>query len=129
MVAHTTGLKVNGLQEKDGSNIISKISKMRTTKELLQLTLDEGNKLHKTPKAQRKFWLTGLCGFVLFHLYDEKIINGKEFKVLSKFIEKNKPETTDENFYGTLDYLIGYYWPNGQWKPRKQWLEDQIKSL
>jgi hypothetical protein len=105
---------------------------MRTIKELLQLTLDEGNKLHLTPKGQRKFRFTGLCGFVLFYIYHEDIdlINGKEFDVLYKFIEDNKPKTPISNkFYGTIDYHIGYYWPSGKWAPRKKWLIDQIKNI
>ena len=120
---------------------------MRTIKELLQLTLDEGNKLHKIPKAKRKFYFTGLCGFVLFYLSDDlyhlylsddlyhhdddlNLINDKEIAVLSTFIEDNKPKTpTSNKFYGTIDYNIGYYWEKGKWAPRKKWLETHIKSL
>jgi hypothetical protein len=105
---------------------------MKTIKELLQLTLDEGNKLHLIPKAKRKFCFTGLCGFVLFYLYhqDLNLINDKEFNLLYQFIGDNIPKTpTSDKFYGTIDYNIGYYWPSGKWAPRKKWLEDQIKSL
>ena len=101
---------------------------MRTTKELLQLTLDELNKLHKIPKAKRKFKLTGLCGFIMFYL-NEELITDKEMIILSEFIDNNRPKKPIKNFYGTFDHEIGYYWPTGKWKPRKKWLEKHIKSL
>lgn len=101
---------------------------MRTIKELLQLTLDEANKLHQIPKAKRQFQFTGLCGFIMFYL-NEELITDKEMEVLSEFIENNRPKKTTEGFYGTFDHEIGYYWPSGKWTPRKKWLEKQIKSL
>ena len=102
---------------------------MRTTKELLQLTLDELNNLRETPKMKGHFQFRGLCGFTTFYLYDDDLITNKELKILSDFIENNRPEKLPKGFYGTLDHNIGYYWPQGNWTPRKKWLEKHIKSL
>ena len=101
---------------------------MKTIKELLQLTLTEGNKSFKTGGyLPPQFAYYGLCGFVNA-LKKVSIINAKEFIILDSFIHNNRPQKSSPHYRKTQEYKA-YYWKEGLWKPRRKWLIDQIKSL
>lgn len=94
---------------------------MRTNKELLQLLLDNIDKLG-----------TGLCALAQ-RLNDEDIMSYNDWDKVNFYIYKNKP------FYYRLRrslWLVislpehmsySFFWPIGQKEPRIKWLEQQIK--
>jgi len=96
----------------------------RTLKELLQLTLSQGNKtFKKRVPFLYPFGHLGLCGFVKCLL-----INEKELTILIDFIENNRP-SPDSPHYCKTRQDSSFYWAPWLWAPRKKWLIDQIKSL
>ena len=103
---------------------------MRSTKQLLQLTLREGNlnfnKGIPNDDLYEKGFI-GLCGFVS-NLYHIHMIDYREFDTLNQFIELHRPK--ENSPLRTKNYSNGsaYYWPRGKWAPRKRWLEYHIKS-
>ena len=97
--------------------IIDKIRGRRSEKQLLEILLLNGE-----PHLSE-----GLC-WVSYTLFSREIINGKEFKYLSRFLENNRPKFGSPHYDHNQSNSV-YYWPRGEWQPRKLWLEDQIKSL
>lgn len=63
---------------------------------------------------------TGMCLSVML-MESEKVINGKEFKELRKFIAKEGKK--EERSIGN------YWWIDGDKKPRLQWLNEKIAEL
>ena len=80
---------------------------MRTNKELLQLLLDNIDRLQ-----------FGLCHLVNTLRIREEITN-KEYEHLHKIINCNPP---------AIRTSFSYYWPIGRQEPRIKWLEQQIKK-
>lgn len=95
---------------------------MKTIKELLQIVLDDGNKnfIRGDPYYPHGYY--GLCGFVRI-LNEKKIINDKDHEILQDFIENNDPRDTITRMQK------GFFWPAGQWSPRKRWIKNKIKEL
>lgn len=96
---------------------------MRTTKELLQLILKEGNQSFTT-RYDANF---GLCSFI-YHLKEIGKITIEEHIAVKKYIKGNRPKS------GTIHYRKSrahseFYWKIYAWTPRRKWLIDQIKSL
>jgi hypothetical protein len=103
---------------------------MKTIKELLQLTLKEGNLKFKKGIPNDEYYSNGymgLCGFIV-HLRTSEIITRGEFNILDEFITNNRPQP-DSPHYDNFRKYDGYFWKRGLWEPRKRWLKDQIKSL
>ena len=96
---------------------------MRTTKQLLKITLKHGNKIFVQGNKKIITYtegFKGLCGFI-FHLYlTYDVLNEEEAETLIQFIRDNQPDPDAHKLF---------YWPVGEWLPRQKWLEDQIKSL
>ena len=89
----------------------------RDIKELLQAVLEEGNKNYSY----------GICSLVCnMCAYGE--INEEERKDLMEYIKSHRPKP-DSPHYCESQRISAFFWPIGEWKPRKKWLEDQIKSL
>ena len=84
---------------------------MRTTKELLQLLLDN-----------KYYFCDGLCGLAVY-LYYNKIISKKEYLYIKKYLHSLNVIT--------LRKLFGcsYFWIEGEWEPREKWLKSKIKKL
>jgi len=101
---------------------------MRTIKELLQLTLEEGNKNFKKGNEIYYYGFTGLCGFVNNHMYRPGIITRYEYEILDNFINTNRPQKNSPHYRSTMEYHA-YYWKQYAWIPRKKWLIDQIKNM
>jgi hypothetical protein len=83
---------------------------MRTTKELLELTLrgmDNG------------LFRKGLCGLI-DRLRRENFIGLEEWYHLSNYINQNSPKKT-------YDYM--WYWKPGNKKPRIKWLKKHIELM
>jgi hypothetical protein len=98
---------------------------MRTIKELLQVTLTEGNKKFKKGNPNRPVYengYVGLCGFVE-DLQELGIITHQERDILDNFINTHKP------FLGENYKYYTYYWKEGKWNPRKKWLIYQINNI
>ena len=103
---------------------------MRTIKELLQITLNEGNlNFEKGVNDDLLYYngFIGLCGFVA-HLRDLQIITTNELNSLEKFINDNRPKPNSPH-YSKKQKLMCYYWKNGQWNPRKKWLMFHINNI
>jgi hypothetical protein len=94
------------------------MKKNKNIKELLQIVLKNGN-IYFTG------W--GLCIFIHQLYYQQKISDG-EYKVLYKFIKKNRPKP-DSPHYSKINRGSAFYWTMGQWAPRKRWIIDQIKNM
>jgi len=98
--------------------LFDKIRGRRSEKQLLKILLLYGE----------EHLLEGLC-WTTYKLFSfREIINGKEFKYLLNFIENNRPQKGSPHYDPNQRNSV-YYWPRKEWKPRKLWLEDQIKSL
>ena len=97
--------------------LFDKIRGRRSEKQLLTILLLNG-------EAEL---LEGLC-WLAYKLFSREIINGKEFKYLLNFIENNRPKFGSSHYDPNQTNSV-FYWPSGEWQPRKLWLEDQIKSL
>jgi hypothetical protein len=97
--------------------ILNFIRGRRSEKQLLEIILLQG-------EAEL---LEGLC-WVVYKLFSKEILNAKEFKYLSDFLQHNRPRAGSPHFDPKQVNSV-FYWPSGEWKPRKAWLEDQIKSL
>jgi len=95
--------------------IIDKIRGRRSEKQLLEILLLNGE-----PHLSE-----GLC-WVSYTLFSREIINGKEFKYLSRFLENNRPKFGSPHYDHNQSNSV-YYWPRGEWKPRKLWIEDLIE--
>jgi hypothetical protein len=103
---------------------------MRNLKELLKITLKKGNLLFKKGIPHDDLYYNGfigLCGFVNYLKYSETI-TFDEYISLIDFITENKPKF-DSPHYATNQKHMGYFWKEGQWNPRKKWLEEQIKNI
>jgi hypothetical protein len=87
---------------------------MKTTKELLKLTLKEGEKGIRT----------GLCA-VIMDMYEDLIITSQEFDILTNFIHRSRPASNDP-LYRKTQKKSAYYWKPGSWTPRKKWLKYHI---
>lgn len=101
---------------------------MRTIKELLQLTVKEGNLDFKKGNIIYPYGFTGLCGFINNHLHRHGIITPYEYQALDNFISTNRPQKNSPHYRSTMEFHA-YYWKTHAWIPRKKWLIDQIKSL
>ena len=107
---------------------------MRTTEQLLKLVLKQGNLNFEKGNPYYTLYengYKGLCGFV-GDLRDRDIITNNECDILIHFIGENKPTEQSPYYYKEpilLYQFQAYYWPKGEWKPRKAWLEDQIKYI
>jgi hypothetical protein len=101
---------------------------IRNLKQLLQLTLIEGNKSFKKENVWYSDGYYGLCGFVKNGLYMQHLITGPECETLQHFIEKNRPQKDSPHYRKSQD-LMAYYWKEGAWRPRKLWIIDQIKNI
>jgi hypothetical protein len=84
---------------------------MRTTKELLEIMLENIGKLN-----------TGLCRLVR-QLQSERIITHEEANHLLNYIFKNKPFNLT-----TIMSDSFYYWDCGKQKPRRRWLKRHIRQ-
>jgi hypothetical protein len=93
------------------------IKYQRPIKELLCLTLTHGKQYIE---------YGGLC-VVIVNLMTTEIINKREYKSIMKFVITHKPKPNSKHYVEMRNHL--YFWPQGEWEPRKKWLEDQIKSL
>lgn len=94
---------------------------MKTIKELLQITLNEGN-LNFTNG------FSGLCGFINNHLRRRDIITGAEYNQLDNFINTNRPQKGSPHYRISQEFHA-YFWKEYAWIPRKKWLIDQIKNI
>ncbi len=84
----------------------------RSIIELLKIVLDNVNSVES-------IGIGGLCGLV-GELYLDDYINTDELDMLSTHMGDNIPE--DKSW-------CDYWWPKYEVKPRKEWLETQIKIL
>ena len=87
----------------------------RSEKQLLEILLLNG----EAELLEGLYW-------VAYKLFTREIINGKEFKYLLNFIENNRPKGGSPHFDPNQTNSV-FYWPSGEWKPRKLWLEDLIE--
>jgi hypothetical protein len=85
---------------------------MRTTKELLEVTLENIDKLE-----------TGLCKLV-YDLADEHKITKDEYLWLRIYINNNPPR----NLQNILNMWDDYYWRLGKVEPRIKWLKKHIEK-
>lgn len=95
--------------------LFDKIRGRRSEKQLLEILLLNGEPLFSQ----------GLC-WLSYQLYSAELINAKEFKYLTKFLEDNRPKFGSPHFDVNQTNSV-YYWPVGEWKPRKLWLEDILQ--
>ena len=105
---------------------------MRTTKELLKLCLREGNKKFKNAIPNDELYhhgYIGLCGFLSNLRHLSCVINNREFEILIDFIKHNRPKPNSPLCTKNHNNGSSYYWPKGQWAPRKRWLEYHIKNI
>lgn len=84
----------------------------RSTLELLKIVLDNVNTVESIS-------IGGLCP-LLEELYLDDFISTDELDILSIHMGDNKP--VDKSW-------CDYWWPKYEVKPRKEWLENQIKLL
>ena len=98
-------------------NIINIFRGRRSKKQLLKFLLSNGE----------QYFCHGICDACMV-LYLEDFLNFKEYRFFSEFIDKNRPQIGSPHFDPNMTQS-NYYWPVGEWQPRKLWLEDQIKSL
>jgi len=102
---------------------------MRTTKQLLQLTLKEGNLNFTKGNPNRDLYengYVGLCGFVQ-DLQNKHIITFEEFDTLDNFIKNNKPTPDSPHYHKNITWAC-YFWPEGKWAPRKRWLKYHVQN-
>jgi hypothetical protein len=92
--------------------LIDKIRGRRSEKQLLEILLLNG-------EAELS---EGLC-WATYKLFSKEILNTKEFKYLSTFLSNNRSKFGSPHFDANQVNSV-FYWPQGQWKPRKLWLED-----
>jgi hypothetical protein len=101
----------------------------RSTKELLQLVLNEGNKRSEEHWfGYKTFEQNGLCGLITSMYGYREILNNYEFNTLRKFISDNRPRSGSKHYSKRCAHSP-FYWRIGAWNPRKLWLEDQIKNM
>jgi hypothetical protein len=89
---------------------------MRTIKELLEIMLDN-----------KDLFKYGLCSWVGL-LYSYNRISNKEYLTLMEYIENNRPFMLSS--ISTMCEIIkhsGYYWKEGDIKPRIKWIQKHIK--
>ena len=84
---------------------------MRSTKELLELLLDQ----YENNRLDGIQW-TGLC-LAINRLRISHVIDQHEKKALFKIIEANKPDKSWSEMY---------WWPKGHTKPRIEFLQKLI---
>ena len=97
------------------------MKKNRSTKELLNLTLEHGNKHFEKGDDDYPYGYMGLCGLHRIMYFKYEILNIKEYQILYDFLNDHKPRKTEG--------LKGYYWEKGQWKPRQKWLRYHINKI
>ena len=96
---------------------------MRTTKELLELTLEYTNKWFKERKV------SGLC-MVINRMCFCDIISFREKIYLYDYISEHMPQ--DYRYKGKKDFAThkgAFGWCPGKLKPRVKFLEDHINKL
>ena len=83
---------------------------MNPIKELLEILLDryENNSIYMVQWA-------GLC-WAISRMYDDGVISAQEEVILIEHLHSNKPEWA----------WAGYWWPEGQTKPRIEFLKQLI---
>lgn len=99
------------------------MKKNRSTKELLQFILEQGNQNFNGDQYTPYGYL-GLCSFFRT-LYAYSTISTNEYALLLDFLNDHKPKSTKKLWN---ENLRGYYWPRGEWKPRKKWLKYHINK-
>lgn len=87
---------------------------MRTLKELFIIMRDNGDKLR-----------TGLCALSR-ELYYSDLISREEYSKLENYIADYRPSKRSK-FYDPDETI--YYWFPGEWQPRLDWINYQIKKL
>ena len=95
---------------------------MRTTKELLELTLEYTNKWFKERK------MSGLC-IVIYRIYCQGFISRTEKIRLEDYVDKHMPH--DYQYKGKkcfAKYKGAFGWCPGKLKPRVKFLEDHIQT-
>ena len=88
---------------------------MRTTKELLQVMLENIDRLDM-----------GLCKLSSVLYYDLKLIDEAEFEIIDSYLIGNLPERKETGF---IPRIAIYSWPKGEKEPRIKWLKEQIEKL
>jgi len=96
------------------------MEKNRSTKELLQLALDFGD------RNFLKDGMPGLC--YLSREMKYKVITYSEYCDLSEFIHNNRPQKNSPHYCKSKSHS-DYWWPVSMWAPRRRWLIDQIKNM
>jgi hypothetical protein len=88
---------------------------MRTTKELLEVMLENIDSLH-----------SGLCHLTYLLRAEYDIIEFSEYEFLGKFLEENLPvqKYTPPDSFDEM-----YSFPYGEKQPRIDWLKQQIEKL
>lgn len=91
---------------------------MRTTKELLQLMLDN-----------EQLFFTGMCDWIC-DLEESEIITYREFSHLRCYIGANEPVNNWlYRLFKIFCYTYGFWFPEGWLWPRRRWIKQHIKLL
>lgn len=90
--------------------------KDRTILQLLELMLQN-----------QYYYELGLCAWSNM-LRFENIITDNENVALRSYIRKNRPSSFS-SWSAFKNRKIGYYWPDGDIKPRIKWINQQIAKL
>lgn len=87
---------------------------MRSIKELLQLMLDS-----------KYLFKLGLCTWN-YYLWDNNLINNKEYFLINKYIRRNRPSKWS-GIKAFINRNSDWYWSIGDIEPRIKWLKKHIK--
>lgn len=88
---------------------------MRSIKELLIILRDN-----------EQSFRTGLCGLT-WKLKESGKISFQEDEFLHKFIRENRPRCYSIH-YSIYSSKGGFFWKQGNWDPRRRWLNSKIKK-
>jgi hypothetical protein len=89
--------------------------KERNIKELLQLMMDN-----------QGLFCAGLCVWTNILFY-QSIISISECFILREYIKSNRPSMFS-SFDAFIHSIEGYYWKQGDIKPRIKWIQKHIKK-
>jgi hypothetical protein len=90
---------------------------MRTTKELLQIMLDN-----------QHLFINGLCGFTELLFLENKVTSLERLKLLS-YIRRNRPPMLSSMDCLRSQLTSGYYWKKGEIEPRIKWIKKHINEI
>lgn len=99
---------------------------MRTIKELLVI-------LKEQVETMEVRVFTGLCKTNEMTLR-KRVFNPNEYQIVHAYLMKNSPGLLRQAMISykhmdRVDRKVGYWWKEGEIKPRLKWLDKQINSL